>query len=77
MIKFTPNPNLANELGDFPIECACGKCGRKFSESIRNLKANGHATCPGCGDTANLDEAERKAIAALEQEILRFSRSFK
>ena len=68
---------MAGLLDDFPIKFTCGKCTREFSKLVRDLKQEDQVVCPGCGDTAHLDEAGRKLLAAGEDEIARFIRSLK
>jgi len=68
---------MSTFLADFPIKFTCSKCSREFSQLVRDVKAHGQVVCPGCGDTAKLDEAGRKLLSAAEEEIARFARSLR
>jgi transcription elongation factor Elf1 len=47
------------------IEFQCPNCGNDLSQTIENLKAEKHMTCPGCGMGINID-TDRLANAAEE-----------
>ena len=59
------------------IEFQCPNCGNDLSQTIENLKAEKHMTCPGCGMGINIDtdrltnaaEEIRKAIEKSPPEI--------
>ena len=52
--------NFDNESIEFP----CGKCGRKFKQTVGWLKRNKDITCPSCGTVNVLDS--KKLTAGLD-----------
>ena len=68
---------MEESFDDFPVKFTCGECSREFAQTVRDLKAKGKVICPGCGHRSDLDEANRQFLAAGEEEIARFIRSFK
>jgi len=53
------------DVDSHKIEFQCPNCGNELKQTIGQLKAEKHMTCPGCGIGINID-TDRLAKAAEE-----------
>jgi ribosomal protein S27AE len=63
----TTNPSTIEALMTFSmdnhsLDIPCGKCGKKFKETIGRLKRNPKLTCGSCGAVTNVETDELRRV---------------
>lgn len=62
-------------LDAMPINFTCGECRHEFTQTVGDIRRDGHTSCPGCGHRAELDEAGKQMLILAEEQLAQFAKT--